>query len=145
MDLEVVAEVGPTAPPSAAAPPAAEEFLEHAPHATAASASAEYLAEDIERVVEPASASAASALGESGVPVAVVGGAFFVVAQDVVGLAEFLEFFLRRRVVRVFVGVELDGELAVGLFDFGARRPAPDLQHLVVVSFFSHGSNRRNG
>jgi hypothetical protein len=46
----------------------------------------------------------------------VIGSTLIGIAQDVVGFAEFFEFFFRVRVVRVFVGMIFDGELAVRAF-----------------------------
>ena len=65
-----------------------------------------------------------AALGEGGMAKAIVGRAFLIVHQDIVGFAEFLEFLFRVRVVRIFVGVKFDRELAISAFDFLARRLA---------------------
>ena len=92
-------------------------------------------AEDIERIVEPA---AAAALGKGGVTVAIVGGAFLFVHQDVVGFAEFLEFLFRVRVVGIFVGMKLDRELAIGALDLLAGRIALDAQDFVVIALGGH-------
>ena len=55
---------------------------------------------------------------KGGMAVLVVGGALLRVAQDFVGLAQFLELLLGGFVARVLVRVILDRELAVGLLDF---------------------------
>jgi len=52
--------------------------------------------------MEPAGKSAHT-LGKGGVAETVVGGALVRVHQHVVGFAKLLEFFLRVRVVRIFV------------------------------------------
>ena len=70
--------------------------------------------------------------------VAIVGGALLVVHEDVVGFAEFLEFLLRVRVVRIFVGMKFDRELAVGALDLLAGRGALDAQDFVVIAFGGH-------
>ena len=89
----------------------------------AAAARAEDLAENVERIVEAAarrSRRRAGALArvKRGVAVLVVGGAFLRVAQRLVGLAEFLEFFLGLLVARIFVRMKFHGQLAVGFLDF---------------------------
>jgi hypothetical protein len=55
------------------------------------------------------------------VAVAVICGAFLVVAEHVVGFADFLEFVLGALVARIFVRVIFDRELAVGLFKSSAE------------------------
>ena len=82
--------------------------------------------------MEPA---AAAALGEGGMSIAIVGGAFLLVDQDVVSFAEFLEFLFRVRVVRILVGVKFDRELAIRALDFLAGRVAFDAQDFVVIAF----------
>ena len=86
--------------------------------------------------MEPA---AAAALGKGGVAVAIVGGAFLFVHQDVVGFAELLEFLFRVRVVRIFVGMKFDRELAIGALDLVAGRIAFDAQDFVVIALGGHG------
>ncbi len=81
---------------------------------------------------------AAPALGEGGMTVAIVGGAFLVVHQDVVGFAEFLELLFRVRVVRIFIRMEFDREFAIGALDLLAGRVAFDAQDFVVVAFRGH-------
>ncbi len=72
---------------------------------------------------------------ERRVAVLVVGGAFLRVAQDFVGLAQLLEFFLRRVVARVFVRVIFYGQLAVAFSDFLKRDFAADFKNLVIIAF----------
>ena len=98
-------------------------------------AAAEDFAEDIEGIVEPA---AAPALGKGGVPVAVVGGAFLLVHEDVVGFAELLEFLFRVRVVGIFIGVKLDREFAIRALDLVAAGGALDAEDFVVIAFGGH-------
>ena len=92
----------------------------------AATCAAENFAENIERIVEPAAA--AAVLGEGGMAIAIVGGAFLFVHQDIVSFAEFLEFLFRVRVVGIFVGMKFDRELAIRALDFLAGRLALDAQ-----------------
>ena len=115
---------------------ATEELLEDAAPARA-TAGAEDFSKDIEGIVKAARCAArgACALSESRVPIAVISGAFAVVHEDVIGLAEFLEFFFRRMVSRVFVGMKSYRELAVGAFDFLARGGASDFQNFVIIAF----------
>ena len=61
------------------------------------------------------------------------------VAQGLVGLAEFLEFFLGGLVARIFVRMKFDGQLAVGLLDFLVAGAAADAEDFVIIAF-GHGS-----
>jgi len=49
---------------------------------------------------------------------AVVSGALLRIAQDAIGLARFLKFFLGCGIVRVAIGVIALSEFAVGALDF---------------------------
>ena len=98
---------------------------------------AEDFAKDIERIVEPA-AGASGALRESRVTIAVVGGAFVGVHQDVVGLAEFFEFLLRVHVARILIGMQLDRELAISALDFFRGSGALHVQDFVVITLLGH-------
>ena len=143
-ELEVVAQVGAfawcAARGAAGAHTGAEDFVEDGAAGGAAEAAAvEDFAEDFEGInrggaTGEGSASAAAG-GEGGVAEAVVGGAFFGVGEDVVGFAEFFEFFFGGGVAGVFVGVVFDGEFAVGFFDFFSRGGAGDAEDFVVVAF----------
>ena len=66
--------------------------------------------------------------------VAIVGRALCPIHQDVVGFAEFFEFFFRVRVVRIFVGMKFDRELAIGALDLLAGRGALDAEDFVVIA-----------
>ena len=60
--------------------------------------------------------------------VLVVFFAFIRIAQDLVGLVDLLEFFVRFLVVGIEVGVKLPGQFAIGLFDIlrgGVFSPRP--------------------
>src|SRR5690606_13650121 len=117
-DLDVVTEVRAALAPVRSLL-AAEEMVEDSSRATTA---AEDLAEEVERIVESAAATAAeSALAERRVSVAIVGRALVGIHQHVVGLTELLETLLRLAVTRVFVRMILHRELAVGALDFLRR------------------------
>ena len=136
-DLKIVAQVG--APLAArgihSAAPAAEKLFKNSTAAPAA----ENLAKNLEGIVKSTTpaASTHSAL-EGGVAVTVVGRAFAGIAQDLVGLADFFEFRLSRVVVRVFVGMEFDRELAVGLLEVVLGDASFDAENLVVVALAAH-------
>src|SRR5690606_25576929 len=61
------------------------------------------------------------------------------VAEDVVGVRDLLEGFLRRLVARVDVGVMLAGELAVRLLDLVRRRVLGDAEHGVQIAALARG------
>ena len=69
---------------------------------------------------------------------AVIGGALLIVLQDVVGLADFLEFLLGALVARVAVRVMLHRELAIGLLQLVGARRFGHAEDLVKV-LLSHG------
>ena len=118
---------------------AAEEAFKNA------AAAAEDLAENVERIVKAAAEAAARparARIERGVAVLVVGGAFLRIAQRLVSLAEFLEFFLGGLVARIFVRMKFHGQLAVGLLDFLVVGLAADAEDFVIIAF-GHGIRRR--
>ena len=71
--------------------------------------------------------------------IAVVGGAFFGIGENLIGLANFLKFFLGFFIALMFVGMMLDGKFAVGLFNFLRGDCAANAEHLVVISFGGHG------
>ena len=76
--------------------------------------------------------------------VVIVGRASFRVTQRLVGLTDFLEFFLGRFVTRIFVRMKFDGQLAVGLFDFLIVGVAADAEHLVIIALgHDSGCGRR--
>ena len=58
-----------------------------------------------------------AALSERGMTKAIVGGALVSIHQDVVGFAQFLEFLFGVWVVRILIGMKLDGQFAVGALD----------------------------
>ncbi|KAF5055611.1 hypothetical protein DSECCO2_375850 [anaerobic digester metagenome] len=78
---------------------------------------------------------------DAGMAEPVVLGALGCVAQDLVGLGRLLEHVLGLRIVRVAVGVVLQGELAIGALDLISRGTAADAQHFVVIALVSHYSS----
>jgi len=69
---------------------------------------------------------------------AVVSGALLAVLQDVIGLVDLFEAAFGVLVPLVAVGVELHGQLAVGLFDIVVRGVPPDAQDFVKIAL-GHG------
>jgi hypothetical protein len=71
--------------------------------------------------------------------VAVVGWAFLGIGENLIGLADFLKFFLGFLIALMFVGMMLDGEFAVGLFNFLGGDGAANAEHFVIIFFGGHG------
>ncbi len=130
-DLHVVTQIGAALSIFALSGHAAEECFENT-SADSSAAATEDFAENIERIVEPAAESAA--LFERRVTEPVVGGAFVSVHQHVVGFAKLLEFLFGVWVVRIFVGMKFDRELAIGALDLIARRRPCDFKDFVVIA-----------
>src|SRR5436190_2456443 len=129
-DLHIVTQIRAALPlVSATATAATEKTLENSTAATA-----ESLAENIEGIVKSA-AKPLAALSESGMPIPVVGRAFVSVDQDIVGLAQLLEFLLGMGVLRIFVGMKLDSQLAIGALDFVVMRAPVNSEHFVIIAF----------
>src|ERR1019366_1310224 len=95
------------------------------------------VAKNVEWIMETATA-AAHATGKSGMAVTIIGGALVGIAEDVIRLANFLEFFLGSFVARVLVRVKLNSELAIRLFQIFSRNVLADAQHFVVIAFRGH-------
>jgi hypothetical protein len=72
-----------------------------------------------------AAAETDAARRKRGMTEAIVGSAFLRIHEDIVGFAELFEFFLGMRVVRVFVRMKLDSELAISSFDVFFRGVSP--------------------
>jgi hypothetical protein len=66
---------------------------------------------------------------------AVVGRAFVGVHQDVIGFAQLFKFIFGVCIVRVFVRVKLDRELAVGALHFLLGCGPGDSQDFVIIAF----------
>ena len=116
-----VAQVSPGLGPAGAVPPAAEpeEILKNIP-------------EIAENVLEAAEAARIEAL-QAFRTIDVVDFAFFRVGEDLVGLGDFFEFFLRGFVAGIAVGVMLEGELAVGAFDFFQGGVLQHPQQFIII------------
>jgi hypothetical protein len=71
--------------------------------------------------------------------VAVVGWAFLGIGENLIGFADFLEFLLGLFIALMFVGMMLDGEFAVGFFNFLGGDSAANAEHFVVIFFGGHG------
>ena len=145
--FEVVAEVGALVGAGAAAASAptapAHGFLKNvAKNRATKAAGSKDVAEKFEGIMKTAAGHAA-ARSKGLVTETVIGLAFLRIGKDFVGLADLLEFFLRLFVALVFVRMVLQGEFAVGLFDFLLGDATADPQNLVVVLFRGHGSGSR--
>ena len=101
--------------------------------AAAERAAAEERVEQVGDRAEALEVGGVAAAAQAVVPVAVVGGAAILVAEDLVGLGGLLELLLGVGVVLVDVGVQLAGELAEGLLDLGLVGVAGDAEDLVGV------------
>ena len=115
-------------------------------HPTSSAAGTEDFLENIKRIVESAASTTGSRAGsERGMAELVVGRAFFRIAQHLVGLADLLEFFLGGLVVGIFVGMILDGQFAVGLFDLIRRGAFLDAEQFVVIGLGHYSSSPFSG
>ena len=62
------------------------------------------------------------------------------IAQDLVGLVDLLEFFLRRFFILGDIGMILARKRAEGLLDFVVRRLGRHAEHLIIIfEFNGHG------
>ena len=66
----------------------------------------------------------------------IVGSAFVRVHQDVIRFAQFFEFFLSVRVVRILIWMKLHREFAIGAFHLLFGGASFNAKHLVVIAFF---------
>ncbi len=90
--------------------------------------------------VESTGASTRETLWPHRMTVLVIHLAFFLVAQHIVRLGRFLEFFLSGLVAWITVGVILEGKLSVCLFYLVGCGVAADAEHFIIITFFSHNS-----
>ena len=117
-------------------PFAAEQFIEDA-----AGAGAEDFAENLKRIMEaaaPKTSAGARARIEGSMAVPVVSGPRLRIAQGFVGFAQFLEFFLGGFVAGIFIGMILEGQFAIGLFDFLLAGAAVHPEDIVIIAL-GHG------
>ena len=82
-----------------------------------------------------AAAETGAALGKSGVPKAIVGGAFIRIHKNIVGFAELLEFFLGMGIIGIFVRMKFDREFAIRALDLFPGSISIDAQDLVIIAF----------
>ena len=95
---------------------------------------AEHLVEDVGEARGKAEiARPAAAVLEGSMTEAVIGRALLLVLQDVISLADVLEFLFRRLVPGIAVGVPLHGELAVGFLQILGAAALRYPQQLVEV------------
>ncbi len=135
-DLHIVTQIGTALPIFRSTAGAAKKTFENS---TASTAATENFAENIERIMETAAAKSTATLRERSMSVTIVGGAFIVIDQHIVGFTDLLEFFFRMRVVWIFVGMEFDREFAIGALDIVRGRAARDFQHFVIIAFIGGG------
>ena len=120
-----------------ACPRAAKKRLEDC---AAKSTPAEDFTENIERVMKTTETNATRR--ERGVTELIVCSAFLRIHENIVCFAEFFEFFLGMQIVRIFIGMNLDRELAVSAFDFLFGGVSSNAQHFVVIAFCVRRQNR---
>jgi hypothetical protein len=129
-ERDVAADIGAASGASPSATASAKQVAEHP--------AAEQISkgfEDIFHVVE-----LLAPAPHASVPVLIVAGAFFGVAEHIVRFARFFELLGVLFVALIAVGMVADRQLPIGAIDFGARRSPFDLQYFVVAAFFSHES-----
>ena len=131
VDPHVVTQVRPALPILCMRVAAAEKCLENS---TAESGLAENLAENIERIMETSTETGAT-LGKGSVAEPVIGRAFIRVHKNIIRFPKLLKFFLSVRVVRIFVWMKLDRELAISAFDFLFGCVSPEAKHFVIIAF----------
>ena len=105
-DLHIVAQIAAAVLPLAAAPAAAHELAEQI---------VEHIGEGGGEIEALGTAPAEPAL-EGGMAKAFIGGAFVGVLQDLIGLAQFLEFVFGRVIAGVAIGMAFHRQLAIGGF-----------------------------
>src|SRR5439155_4550048 len=135
-NLQIITKIGATPRSGRILPFAAEQFIEDA-----AGAGAEDFAENLKRIMEaaaPKTSAGARARIEGSMAVLVVSSPRLRIAQGFVGFAQFLEFFLGGFVAGIFVGMILEGHLAIGLFDFLLTGVAVHPEDFVIIAF-GHG------
>ena len=132
-DFHVIAQIrSATAIICASARAAPKERLENT---STKSAPAEDFTKNFERIMETAGTETGATLHEGCVPEPVVCGALIRIHQDVISFAQFLEFFLGVRVVRIFVRMKLYRQLAIGAFDLLIGGSSADSEHFVIIAF----------
>ena len=142
IDFEIVAQIGSLiGARGATTVSSSESALENISEDTgSASTRIKNFTKNIKGVVEAsASASASRSWGEGAMAVAIVGWAFLWIGKNLVGFSNFLEFFFGFFISLMFVGMMLDGEFAVGLFNLLGGDGARNAEDFVVIFFGGHG------
>jgi hypothetical protein len=132
LQRDVLAQIRTTLGTGASAPTAAKEIAK-------TEEVAKNLAEILDRGIESCRPSYSA---YSGVPEAVVGGAFVGICQNGVGFAALFELFFRVGIIGIAIGVELKCQLAIGALDFLLAGPPGNPEDLVVIAFYVAGQNR---
>jgi hypothetical protein len=107
-----------------------EQFVEDG-----AGATAESLAEDLERIVKTAGALPAHAGIKGGMAVLIVGLALVRVAQRLVSFPDLFKRFFCRFIPGILVWMEFERELAVGLFDLLIGSGPFHAKNFVIITF----------
>jgi hypothetical protein len=133
-DLHIVAQIRATMSIFCARAYTAEKRLEDS---ATESAAAKDFTENVERIVKAAETD--TAWRKRSVAVPIEGSSFLRIHENVISFAKFFEFLLGVRVIRIFIWMKLDGELAVSAFDllFGGVPANP--KHFIVVAFLRGG------
>jgi hypothetical protein len=71
---------------------------------------------------------------------AIIGGSLLGIAQDLIGLVDFLELLLSHP-IPVAVGMVTESHPSIGFLYFFVRRPPTHVENLVVVAFSDHDVN----
>jgi hypothetical protein len=78
---------------------------------------------------------------QTGVAETVVDGALFAVRQHSIGFAALFELILGVGIVGIAVGMELQGQFAIGALNFLLGGGAGNAQYFVVIAFSVAGQN----
>jgi hypothetical protein len=126
LEREILAEIGATLHPAAAATAASEHI-----------AKAEELAEDVAEVLKYGGidASGGWSSAKSCVPVAVIDGAFFRIGEHGVSFAHLFELFFCIGIVGIPVRMVLQSKLSICALQLNFCAGASNPKHLVVVAF----------
>lgn len=126
---QVFAQIGTAlrAAPAPSAPSSAKEIAE-----------TEEVAEDVAEILEHTRIEArrrGCGGTHPGVSEAIVKPAFFLISQNRVGFAAFLELFLCVWIIRIAIGMVLKRKFTIGAFDLHVGGGTTDAQNLVVITF----------
>ena len=103
-------------------------------HMTApATATSEYIAEDVTKNVTEISSAGAGLAFHAGVPELIIATALFLIRKHFESLIGFFEFFFRFGVIRIPIRVIFHGHATVSLLDVGFRGATINTQYFVVI------------